>query len=245
MLSYNLYQRQELGSSAIKRMYQLMEQNYNCVTEESFTYDLSNKELVGILSDADGIIQGFTTFAVNPANTGTYTYNILFSGDTIISPQYWGTQELAKGWCKTVGGLIAGDPDKKWYWFLMSKGHRTYMYLPLFFEKYFPASDNTEEDDLFPIVDRCARAMYGDCWKPKLGVISFDESHGELKQSCFKPAKKSRHVDFFLEKNPGFYKGDELTCMADLSIENFKRFTKSAILEGMQQPIIPRKYARS
>lgn len=237
-LKYNLKYASELDNTAISRMYILMEQNYNYVSFKAFRTDLSNKQLIGILKDDKEEIQGFTTFAINPCNTGTTSYNILFSGDTIISPAYWGTQELAKGWCQTVGGLIAGSPQKKWYWFLLSKGHRTYMYLPLFFEKYYPTFDKDKEDNLFPIINSCAEAMYGNYWKPERGVISFDESHGELKNPFHKTTKNNKHVQFFLKSNPYFYKGDELTCMADLSIDNFKRFTKNEVIKGTMHPIV-------
>ena len=237
MLNYNLKYIHELDAALIERLFVLMDQNYNCVSFKAFTNDLANKQLIGLLKDETGEIQGFTTFAINPCNTGTAEYNILFSGDTIIAPAFWGTQELATGWCKTVGGLIAGSPQKKWYWFLLSKGHRTYMYLPLFFEKYYPAFDKNVEDDLFPIVNSCADAMYGSSWKPQDGVIRFEESHGELKDEFSKTTKKNKHIQFFLERNPHFYKGDELTCMADLSVDNFKRFTQNAVLEGAQHLI--------
>tara|TARA_B100000787_G_scaffold149538_1_gene121584 strand:- start:7053 stop:7724 length:672 start_codon:yes stop_codon:yes gene_type:complete len=218
-----------------------MEQNYSSISFLAFKNDLKNKQFIGILKDVGNQIQGFTTYAINPFGLGTSKYNILFSGDTIISPTYWGSQELVKGWCKTVGGLIAGKPEKKWYWFLLSKGHRTYMYLPLFFEKYYPALNKSKEADLFPIINKCANAMYGSNWNPDKKVITFDKSHGELKkihiETTLKKVKSNVHIDFFLQRNPGFENGDELTCMAELNVDNMKRFTKNIVLAGMKNPI--------
>ena len=134
-LRYTNILTKDLTQASLGRMFLIMEQNYSSISRISFDKDLENKQFIGVLKDTNNVIQGFTTYAINPCETGTLEYNILFSGDTIISPEYWGSQELVKGWCKTVGGLIAGSPEKKWYWFLLSKGHRTYMYLPLFFEK--------------------------------------------------------------------------------------------------------------
>lgn len=240
-LNYELLRITELDESVVERLFFLMSENYNCVNSHAFRSDLFNKQFIGILKDKDNQIQGFTTFAINPAGTGTADYNILFSGDTIISPDYWGTQELAKGWCKTVGGFIAGSPQKKLLWFLLSKGHRTYMYMPLFFEKYYPALDKNNETDFFSIINKCSIALYNSSWKPEMGVVSFEESHGELKKihadATFKKLKNNLHVQFFLEKNPNFYKGDELVCMAELSLDNFKRFTKNAVLEGAATPL--------
>ena len=240
-LVYSHICSKNLTQSSIERMYCIMEQNYSSISFPSFKNDLKNKQFIGLLKDIGNQIQGFTTYAINPFGLGNSEYNILFSGDTIISPPYWGSQELAKVWCTTVGGLISGIPEKQWYWFLLSKGHRTYLYLPLFFKKYYPAVNKSEQADLFPIINKCADAMYGSNWKPKKKVITFDKSHGELKkihaETTLKKVKSNVHIDFFLRRNPGFENGDELTCMTELSIDNMKRFTKNNVLEGMKYPI--------
>ena len=240
-LRYTNILTKDLTQASLGRMFLIMEQNYSSISRISFDKDLENKQFIGVLTDNNKVIQGFTTYAINPYETGTPEYNILFSGDTIISPEYWGSQELVRGWCKTVGGLIAGSPEKKWYWFLLSKGHRTYMYLPLFFEKYYPAYDKVKEADLFPIINACANNMYGESWDPSKKVIAFKKSHGELKkihsETTFKKVKSSAHISFFLERNPGFEKGDELTCMAELNVDNMRRFAKNIVIEGMNNPL--------
>jgi hypothetical protein len=241
-LRYTNILTKDLTQASLGRMFLIMEQNYSSISRISFDKDLENKQFIGVLKDTNNVIQGFTTYAINPCETGTLEYNILFSGDTIISPEYWGSQELVKGWCKTVGGLIAGSPEKKWYWFLLSKGHRTYMYLPLFFEKYYPAYDKDKEGDLFPIINACANIMYGESWDPSKKVIAFKKSHGELKkihsETTFKKVKSNAHISFFLERNPGFEKGDELTCMAELKVDNMRRFAKSIVIDGMNNPLL-------
>jgi len=118
-LTYSQISAKDLVQSSFERMYFIMEQNYSSISFLAFKNDLKNKQFIGILKDVGNQIQGFTTYAINPFGLGTSKYNILFSGDTIISPTYWGSQELVKGWCKTVGGLIAGKPEKKWYWFII------------------------------------------------------------------------------------------------------------------------------
>lgn len=240
-LTYYLFSKSEMNQSSIERMYFIMEENYSSISFSAFKNDLKNKQFIGVLKDGENQIQGFTTYAINPFNLGTSEYNILFSGDTIISPFYWGSQELVRGFCKTVGGLIAGTSEKKWYWFLLSKGHRTYMYLPLFCEKYYPAVNKNEEANLFPIINKCAKAMYGSNWDPEKRVITFEKSHGELKkihtETNLKKVKSNVHIDFFLKRNPGFKNGDELTCMAELTLDNMKRFAKNMVLEGIKTPI--------
>ncbi len=127
-LEFQLTEVSSLSENVRSRMFCLMKENYNQVNEINFYSDLDRKDWVGLIYDKSGQVQGFTTFAINPAGTGTQSYNILFSGDTILAPEHWGSQVMMQGWCNSVGRFIAGDPDKPWYWYLLSKGHRTYMY---------------------------------------------------------------------------------------------------------------------
>lgn len=239
-LEFVLSERFSLEESALKRMFELMEQSYDHVSYTAFVNDLSYKQYVGLLLDAQKKIQGFTTFGINPKGTGTEDYSIIFSGDTVISTDYWGSQEMMRGWGISVGKMIASDPQKKWYWFLLSKGHRTYMYLPLFFADYYPSTKCTDNNLFKKIIDDTASRLYPDYFDPLSGVLAFDRHIGELKpelaQATFDKQTKP-HVKFFLEKNPGFFKGDELMCMAELTPDNIIGYGKKYILEGMQQKL--------
>ena len=242
MLSYHLLKVQDLSAENKNDLYRLMQQNYNAVSLDLFLSDLAKKEFAGIIKDEQGVIQGFTTFAINPNNTGTANYNIIFSGDTILDPAHWGSQIMMQGWCETVGSFIAAEPSKKWYWYLMSKGHRTYLYLPIFFESYYPAPDpSPHEAALKKIATEVSPKLFGTCWLPDEGIVRFDQSLGELKtelaQGTFQKSK-SRNIGFFLEKNPGFYRGDELICIAEIHPGNMKRSAKSFVEQGMQHPVI-------
>jgi hypothetical protein len=148
---------------------------------------------------------------------------------------------MMKGWCMSAGAIAASDIHKPWYWYLMSKGHRTYLYLPLFFYEYYPALQPFPgHENLFSIADEVSQTLFGEDWNPETGVIQFKRKQGamraELDSSVFKK-QTNRHVKFFLEKNPGFSKGDELVCLAPIHIENMKRSAKDYLKEGMQKPI--------
>ena len=239
-LEFILKDQSTLDEGAVKRMFELMEESYDHVSYPTFVNDLSYKKYVGILVDAHKVIQGFTTFGINPKGTGTKEYSIIFSGDTIIAPGYWGTQEMMRGWGISVGKIIAAEPHKKWYWFLLSKGHRTYMYLPLFFTDYYPSLASATNTLLKSIVDETASKLYPGFYDPASGVLAFDKKIGELKpelaQATF-DKKNKPHVKFFLEKNPGFYKGDELMCLALLAPDNIIGYGKKYIMEGMLQKL--------
>ena len=230
-LTYKLKLVTEISEDELKRMFTVMSANYDYITIEAFKKDLSNKDYAGILLDDNLNIQGFTTFAINPKNYQHPEYNILFSGDTVISSDYVGSQELGKGWCKTVGSILAKFPEKKWMWYLMSKGYKTYLYLPFFFNKYYPAAKESEHENHQSIAHQCSTHFFGNEWNKKKGIVQFTNKIGQVKkehaQKSFK--KSNLYVDYFLERNPGFVNGDELVCIAELAIDNFKRFPKLLI----------------
>ena len=229
-----------LQAEEVARMYALMRENYEGVSEGTFRDDLSRKQLVLVFRDAQEVIQGFTTLAMNPAGGGGKDYSIIFSGDTLISPAHWGTQEMIRGWCRALGSIMAGQPDTDWYWYLISKGHRTYMYLPLFLKEYHPSATENPPARLLEILDDCSRRMFGDRWHPEEGLIRFPEPAGTLKPELAEATFLKKHkpdVRFFLEKNPEFYKGDELACLASLALDNIHTRCLPLIREGMATPL--------
>lgn len=239
-LAFKLFPIQEITVSHADHLWKLMEENYDHVSRQTFLKDLYGKDYAGILFDEEGQIRGFTTFGVNPNGCGTSEYSIIFSGDTIIHPACWGTQEMIRGGVRAAGSIIATDLGKKWYWFLISKGHRTYMYLPLFFDQYYPARDHKRHDPVYEeIVDRCASHMFPESWIPQKGIIRFPQKIGQLKPDLAKSTwqkKKNPNVAFFLEKNPMFYEGEELACLTELIPSNVHIRLRQELIKGMQDP---------
>lgn len=231
----------ELDDALHRRMFQLMAENYDKVTPELFRYDLMKKQLASLFFDDDNHLQGFTTYVVNPGGSGGQDYHIIFSGDTIIAPAYWGSQIMMQSWCHTIGRIIAADQDKTWYWYLMSKGHRTYMYLPLFFTHYHPAlHPSPREEALRAVASAVSACLFPRYWQPEEGIVRFEQSLGELQPELIEGAYQKRnkpHVAFFLEKNPGFYRGEELVCIAPLYPENLNRSARQWVELGMETPL--------
>jgi len=238
-LTYQLIKTKEISSEQFSRMFNLMHENYDYVTFDNFCNDLKHKTFAGLLFDEDSDIQGFTTFGINPKEYKHKDYNILFSGDTVVSSSYIGSQELGKGWCRTVGMLLSKYPDKKWMWYLMSKGYKTYLYLPFFFNKFYPSPSIIEHKDYSLIIDECSTHFFGDDWKSNEGIVRFKDRLGQVKKEHAEKSfrKNNEYVDFFLRKNPGFVDGDEMVCMAELSLNNFKRYPRriiSKVIESSQ-----------
>lgn len=237
-LKYKHVTCNNLDKDTLSSMLLLMQENYTDITEAQFLQDLSTKQFVGLLCDEYNQVRGFTTYAVNPNQSGTENYSVLFSGDTIISPEFWGTIELIRGWCFSVAQIMKTEPNKTWYWFLLSKGHRTFMYLPLFFEEYYPQLEGNPKQQaaLFNLMETLAVKIYPELYQAGTGIIRFPYEGGELKESLaqgtFDKASK-KQVHWFIQKNPYFYKGDELICLSKIDPANMRGFAKEFLSQHL------------
>lgn len=220
-----------LSEAEATEMFGLMARHYDAVTEDVFRADLRRKDEVVVLRDCSGRLCGFTTIAWNPCGEHPEG-DVIFSGDTVIAREHWGTQELVKGFCRRAGEWM-GRSGKPLYWFLISKGHRTYRYLPLFAKRFHPHPER-QELALEALAGQVAGFLFGDAWKVGEGVIRFPRSAGHLRKEIAGAPERNVWVDFFMERNPGHADGAELVCMAEMSLGNLRKFALAAFREGLE-----------
>lgn len=209
-------------------MFALMAGHYDVVTREAFNADLERKNEVILLHDEEEKIRGFTTIAWNPCGE-MEAGDVIFSGDTVIDRECWGTQELVKGFCRRAGELQRHS-GRRLYWFLISKGHRTYRYLPLFAKRFHPHPER-EEPVLERLAGEIAGKMFGAAWKQEKGVVRFSQGAGHLREDIASVPHNNPSADFFLEKNPGYARGDELVCLTEMAEGNLRRSARAAFME--------------
>lgn len=225
-----------LSEAEVRGLFTLFSACYEAVSLEPFTADLFAKDDVLLLRDTAGVVQGFSTQVTHRFEIDGRIIRVLFSGDTIIAPQWWGTQELVRAWCQYAGQVKARHAEDSLYWLLLSKGHRTYLYLPLFFRHYHPQSES-EDGTLRQIKDVVAARMFGADYNTASGRLEFASSKGHLRRDLADvPAARDRreHVAFFLERNPRYVEGHELVCLAEISPENMRGAALKHLLQGMQ-----------
>lgn len=218
-----------LSQSERQAMHGLMTAHYEAVPWDRFEADLSVKDEVLMLHDTDGSLCGFTTLAWNPVGQ-LEEGDILFSGDTIIDRRCWGTQELVRAFCRRAGEWRSVS-GRRLFWFLISKGHRTYLYLPLFARRFYPHPDN-QEAEWAKLAGQVAHQLFGENWKQDEGVIRFPSSHGHLREELMIGREKNPWVQYFLKCNPGCWQGDELVCFTEMSESNLRRGALAAFREG-------------
>jgi hypothetical protein len=222
---------ESLTGSERQAMHDLMTDHYEAVSSGIFEHDLSAKDEVLMLHDPDGALCGFTTLAWNPA--GQFTEgDILFSGDTIIAQKCWGTQELVKAFCRRAGKWKAAH-GRPLFWFLISKGHRTYMYLPLFTRRFHPHPENGE-NEWATLAGQVAARLFGENWKPEEGVIRFSSSLGHLRKDLVASNRENPWFQYFEQRNPGHAQGEELVCLTEMDESNLRRGALAAFREGLQ-----------
>jgi hypothetical protein len=221
-----------------RKLYALLERHYEHVSWPQFEADLAEKDAVIVLRDASGTPCGFSTQKVMHVTLDGISVRAIFSGDTIIDPNHWGEQELGRAWCHYVGQVRAADPETPLYWFLISKGYRTYLYLPVFFKAYYPACMWPTPVAEQRILNSLAHAKFPEDYDAGSGLVIFPESRGNLKPELAAVPQhrlKNQHVQFFLSCNPSYSKGTELACLAEISPENMRSYPARILQEEEQR----------
>jgi hypothetical protein len=75
------------------------------------------------------------------------------------------------------------------------------------------------------LMDDLARERFGDDYDTAAGVIRFAKSRGHLRAPFATVNKAHRwlpEVEFFLQRNPGYARGDELVCLCELAADKLR-----------------------
>jgi hypothetical protein len=205
-------------------MFALMDRYYEGVRREVFEADLDEKRWVIQVLHPRGGLCGFSTQMLLDVSVSGRPVTALFSGDTIIDRDHWGDSALAHVWGRLALRLIDERPGAELYWFLISKGYKTYRFLPLFFHQFYPHPARATPDEARAVLDALARAKYPRAYDAGRGVVRAGAGHDRLRAGVadVTPERlRDPFVRFFLERNPGHVRGEELCCLAPLTRENF------------------------
>jgi hypothetical protein len=206
-------------------MFALMDRHYENVTRARFDADLAEKDWVILLCDKDsGEIGGFSTQMLLDAEAEGRPIQALFSGDTIVDRDRWGDSALSHVWGRLALSLIDRPESVDLYWFLISKGYRTYRFLPVFFHEFYPRHDRPTPVWARAVIDALAQHKYPDSYDARSGVIRASANKDRLRAGIADLTDQrlhDPHVRFFASRNPGHADGDELCCIAPLTRANF------------------------
>jgi hypothetical protein len=206
------------------------------VSFDQFSNDFHEKDFVVILRDPSRQeVAGFSTVAIYERVVSGQKIRLIYSGDTITDRRYWGGQALVKAWCHLAGQIKALRREVPLYWLLISKGYRTYLYLPLFSYRFYPAHDSEVPWFEKEILRDFGRFKFGNWFNDARGVVSFPESRGHLRADLADVPERrvpNPHVAFFLRANPHYATGDELVCVTRLDEANMRSLARRYFLMG-------------
>ena len=162
----------ELSGQERDCMFALMDRYYAGMKRDFFNADLDEKHWAILLRDSDSnVICGFSTQMLMDFTVDGASMHALFSGDTIVEQRCWGQSVLAQAWGRLALELINRFPRGSLYWFLISKGYKTYRYLPLFFREYYPRHATPTPPWAKSVIDVLGRQKYPRAYDPSAGII--------------------------------------------------------------------------
>ncbi len=210
-----------LRGEEIAHMFALMERYYDGVDRTVFERDLFEKDSCVLLRDELGSIRGFSTQKRVTLDLDGETIHGVFSGDTIVDRAHWGSLALHRTFAQHFFAIGRAYPA--FYWFLISKGYKTYKFLPTFFRAYYPRYDKSTPAREASIMRAFAHAANPEAYDEASGVFRYRTEKDRLKSGVADivgARKNDPHIAFFERANPGYLRGDDLVCLADLREEN-------------------------
>ena len=213
--------RADLTPDERAEMFALIQSHFEGVRLDVFDRDLDEKDWVLRIA-RDGTLVGFSTLQSYQTQVDGQQINVIYSGDTVMAPEAWGSPVLARGWIALVRALQAVDPHGPWYWLLLSSGFRTYRFLPVFWREFWPRHDARPSAEIDALQAALARERFGPAYDQATGVVRFEAPQRLRPHLATIPEGKASdpHVRFFLDRNPGHAAGDELVCLTELSDAN-------------------------
>lgn len=192
---------------------------YRGATRDRFVEDLAEKQRVILLRDGTGALRGFSTVHVGRVGRAT----VVFSGDTVIDPAHWGGKVLQRAFSMLLVREKLRRPTRPLYWFLISKGYKTYLMLAHACSRAIPRSGRPDDPVLRAVLDRVAADRFGPAYDPASGVIRHAAPREAVRPGLCPVAPAllaDRDIAFFVARNPGHERGDELACLAEIRLRD-------------------------
>lgn len=214
---------QELSAGQRQQMFGLMFDHYVDLDQDRFFADLDEKQSVVLLSDAADQVQGFTTLLRLDAEVRGRPVIGYYSGDTVISPEYWGEYGWLQTWSRHVFGLAERFPEIPAYWILLTATQRTYRILANCFVEHYPRFDRPTPQPVQETLDCLVRQKFPDEYLSELGIVRLSQPTPVRPERMAQSAATGLHdpvVRYFIERNPGYLQSDYLACITRLDRQN-------------------------
>lgn len=221
----------------LSRMYHLFSQYYEGHPFEVFKRDLYEKDDVILLKDAETKeIQGFSTILKVEIKKGNKSFYGIYSGDTVVANDYWGSPALGIMFLKYLWIEKVKNPFRPLYWFLISKGYKTYLLMANNFNVHYPRIEEPTTEHHQSLMDSFYSEKFKDKYIPEKNLIVPSGETCHLKMDVADIHCNMLgipRVKFFQEKNPEWQKGSELCCIAEMSIFMPPKYMVKKLIKGI------------
>ncbi|MDP2273345.1 MAG: hypothetical protein Q8N23_08850 [Archangium sp.] len=215
-----------LTKSELDSMWTLFESAYAGARRDAFERDLSEKHHVIVLKDVDHRLQGFSTLLRLEVEGAC----VVFSGDTIVAPGFWGQTALQRAFIWYLMTQRHAQPGRPVYWFLITKGYRTYLLISRYFPNHWPRHDAPLPVKESALLDTLCTAKFGTTWDAAAGLLRYAGNDAVRLTASLADVPKRLESDpdvkFFLQTNPRWAEGDELCCLARADDEFVEKTTR-------------------
>ena len=230
----NVVKRDEVDEETQTAMYELFSKQFENVSFEQFLEDLDQKNWVLLLRDDDGVLSGFSSMHIYDVMVDNRKLTVVYSGDTVVDVESWSDSALSYYWMGAIDYLRRLHRKERLYWFLLVSGFRTYRFLPVYSQFFFPRYDQSTTEDIQRIMDVMASARFGNMYDAPTGIVRLGVP--AILKDGYRGIPENRlkdpHIAFFAVKNPGHEEGDELVCFAELCEDKFTRLGRRMLMKG-------------
>lgn len=215
-------------------MYELFSAQFDGVSFDQFMADLEEKNWVLLLFRDDGSLGGFSCMHFYDITVDGRERTVVYSGDTVVSTDTWSDSALSYYWMGAIDYLRRLHRKERVYWFLLVSGYRTYRFLPVYSEYYFPRYDQQTPIDVQSIMDTVALDRFTDRYDAATGIVRLEVPAILREEYRGIPGNRMQdpHIAFFAEQNPDHEQGDELVCFAILSDDKMTRLGRRMWARG-------------
>jgi hypothetical protein len=216
-ISSSLVPRAELTAEQTADLFELLAAHFEGVTRAQFQRDLDEKNWV-ILLHRESRLVGFSTLLAYESTFNGGPVSVIYSGDTIVAQEAWGSPALSRTWIASVKALRASYPRGRYYWLLLTSGFRTYRFLPVFWREFYPRFNAATPVATKNLLDHLALERFGWQYDADSGIVRFANPQQLRNEMADIPSGRTGnpHVAFFAARNPGHTSGAELVCLTEL-----------------------------
>ncbi|MEK6773538.1 MAG: hypothetical protein AABY64_06340 [Bdellovibrionota bacterium] len=219
-----------------ERMYAIFSKYYINHNRNTFLDDLYEKDHVIMLRDKENkTIQGFSTLLKVSIKSGRSHVTGIFSGDTVLEKEYWGNKALGVAFLRYLWIEKIKNPFRPVFWFLISKGYKTYLLMANNFQTHFPRFEMATPPRYQKIMDSFYSKKFPQYYRPEKGLIEFESHSCSLKEKVAEISLdllKNQRVQFFTKMNPHWDRGFELACLSEMTIlMPLKYFFKKILIQ--------------